>query len=461
MLNFEDRTGPVIDPAPSYPTAHVPTWWRDAKLGFFIHWGIYSVPAYAALTGAPVGPEDAYAQHAYAEWYANTVRIDGSPTAEEHRRRYGAGTSYEDLSDRWLAEGFDADRLVGQLAAAGGRYLIPTAKHHDGFCLWPTDTTPFNSAARGPGRDLIGELAAAARRAELEFGVYYSGAHDWHVSDFPPIRSDRDLFALRRNDEAFARYCAAQLAELIERYHPSVLWNDIDWPDAGKGTQPYALAALLGDFLARPDRVINDRWGIPCHGHLTREYSHVPEVLRQPWEATRGLGLSFGHNAVEDPRSRLTVVELVHLLVEVVAKNGNLLLNVGPDAAGRLPVEQAEVLAGLGGWMERFGWALRGTRPWRFDAPVLAGGSAPLGDSAVLVHGDDLVVFGLHPQTGHVDFPDAGTAAPHWVGGEPLTEDGAVPQPGVRRALVPEQWRGEPAVALRVPGGADGRLDAS
>ena len=176
MMNFEKRTGPDFGAAaPVYPTNGVPDWYRDAKLGFFVHWGLYSVPAWAVQHGDGVNipTEDAYAWHQYAEWYGNTVRIAGSPTWERHQRLFGPGTSYEDLADRWDASAFDADSFVGELVDAGARYIVPTTKHHEGFCLWGTETTGFNAVARGPRRDLIAEFQAATRRAGAKFGVYY------------------------------------------------------------------------------------------------------------------------------------------------------------------------------------------------------------------------------------------------------------------------------------------------
>ncbi|MDO5735030.1 MAG: alpha-L-fucosidase [Propionibacteriaceae bacterium] len=367
MLNFETRTGPDFGAdAPSYPAQRVPEWFRDAKLGFFIHWGLYSVPAWATAHGeAQVPVEDAYTHHQYAEWYGNTVRIVGSPTWQRHQEVYGTGTSYEDLADHWHAESFDADALVAELVGAGARYIIPTTKHHEGFCLWGTDTTGFNAVRRGPGRDLIAELHDATRAVGARFGVYFSGALDWHTSDFPPIESDTDLFRFRRNDEAFARYSAAQLEELVARFSPDVLWNDIEWPDAGKGRDDYAVAALLHRYFdAVPDGVVNDRWGVPYHGYLTREYTRVEQVQDEAWESTRGLGFSFGYNQAEDQRHSLSGSALIRMFVDVISKNGNLLINVGPRADGSIPELQRAAMRELGDWLELNGHAVYGTRAW-------------------------------------------------------------------------------------------------
>lgn len=365
MLNFEGRTGPELDVAVEYPNPGVPQWWQDAKLGIFWHWGLYSIPAWAT-TEEP--PDDrnwtAYAWHHYAEWYANTVRIEGSPTRVRHEQVFGVGTSYEDLADQWHAD-LDATRLAADVRRWGARYFIPTAKHHDGFCLWNTATTSFNAVSRGPGRDLIADLAAAMRAEGLCFGLYFSGALDWHVSEFPPIASDTELFDFRRQDEAFARYAAAQLDELIASFTPDVLWNDIEWPDAGKGHEEWALGALFRRYLsAVPEGVLNDRWGVPYRGHLTREYSQIDNIITTPWEATRGIGRSFGYNSAEGSEEYLSGSELVRLLVDVVAKGGNLLLNIGPEGSGAVPQEQRERLDVLGEWLSNQGEAIYGTRPW-------------------------------------------------------------------------------------------------
>lgn len=441
MMNFEKRTGPDLgSAAPVYPANGVPEWYRDAKLGFFVHWGLYSVPAWAVQHGEGVNipTEDAYAWHQYAEWYGNTVRIAGSPTWERHQRLYGPGTSYEDLADRWDAEAFDADAFVGELVGAGARYIVPTTKHHEGFCLWDTATTGFNAVARGPRRDLIAEFHDATRRAGAKFGVYYSGALDWHVSDFPAIESDTDLFRFRRNDEHFARYSAAQLEELVERFAPDVLWNDIEWPDGGKGDQEYAVAALLRRYFdAVPEGVVNDRWGVPYHGFLTREYTDIPEIIPEPWESTRGLGYSFGFNQDEDERHSLSGAALIRLLVDVVAKNGNLLINVGPATDGSIPELQRRAMRELGSWLDANGDAVYGTRPW-IRMGEQAGAPRRYTTSAGAVH-----VHALDPAAGRIELPaELDHATLRWSDGSEaeVSRDGsgavATIPPGLRPAPV-------------------------
>ncbi|WP_341942307.1 alpha-L-fucosidase [Microbacterium sp. LWH10-1.2] len=447
MMNFEKRTGPDFGAeAPVYPTNGVPDWYRDAKLGFFVHWGLYSVPAWAVQHGEGVNipTEDAYAWHQYAEWYGNTVRIAGSPTWERHQRLYGPGTSYEDLADVWDASAFDADAFVGELVDAGAKYVVPTTKHHEGFCLWGTGTTGFNAIARGPRRDLIAEFHDATRRAGAKFGVYYSGALDWHVSDFPAIESDTDLFRYRRNDEHFARYAAAQLDELVERFSPDLLWNDIEWPDGGKGREDYGVAETLSRYFAAvPDGVVNDRWGVPYHGFLTREYTRIDEIIPRPWESTRGLGYSFGYNSAEDTRHTLSGPDLIRMLVDVVSKNGNLLINVGPDAAGRIPELQRQTMQELGAWLRVNGSAIYGTRPWvRFGEAAGAPVRYTRSDAGVHVHA-------LDPSAGELPIPSelsAGEA--RWADGSHAEVIRAAD--GSTSARIPDALRETPVATVTV-----------
>ncbi len=448
-MNFEDRVGPDFGAdAPAYPRAGVPEWYRDAKLGFFVHWGLYSVPAWAVQQGQRSIPtEDAYAWHQYAEWYGNTVRIAGSPTWRRHQEVFGSGTSYEDLADLWDASAFDADAFVSELVGAGARYVVPTTKHHEGFCLWDTPTTPFNAARRGPQRDLIAELHDASRRAGARFGVYFSGALDWHASDFPPIESDTDLFRYRRNDPAFSRYAAAQLEELIERFGPDILWNDIDWPDGGKGNDEYALAALLGRYFERhPHGVVNDRWGVPFHGYLTREYTDVREPQEKVWESTRGLGFSFGYNRDEDERHSLTGADLLRHLVDVVSKNGNLLINVGPTAAGEIPPLQLAAMREMGAWLAQNGEAIYGTRPW-IRAEERTGAPRRYTASADAVH-----VLALDPAVGEIELPrELDVRGARWSDGS--APESRIGSDGGAIVDVPEGLRGAPVAVLSVTRG--------
>lgn len=367
MITFEKRVGPAdLAAKATYPQVDTPRWFTDAKLGFFIHYGLYSVPGWAYQPdGSYVGVEEAYTYHQYAEWYGNTWRIMPSPCRDFHEAKFGVGTTYEDFAKLFQPSVAKLQETVQLILDAGAKYIVPTTKHHDGFCLWNTSTTDFNVCQRSNGVDVIEVITEATRAGGAEVGLYFSGALDWHVSDFPPIESDRDIFLFRRNDVAYARYAHAQLTELIDKFQPKLIWNDIDWPDAGKGDDDFSLMQLFKDYFQKlPDGIVNDRWGVPYHGYLTREYTYVGQTLSKPWESTRGIAKSFGVNHNEFDADFLTVKGLLNYFTDVVSKGGNLLINVGPNADGSLEARQADVVKGLGAWMARFGDYVYGSRPW-------------------------------------------------------------------------------------------------
>ena len=332
-----------------------PDWHRRAKLGIFIHWGAYSVPAWAEPTGAlgAVSEEEWFAHNAYAEWYGNTMRIPGSPTAQRHAELYG-GAPYDDFLDQWRAERFDPDAWAALFAESGADLVVPTTKHHDGIALWDAPGTGRrNTVHRGPRRDLVADIADAVRARGLRFGVYYSGGLDWSVSTFGPHTSGAEVSSLRPVDAAYAMYATAHVRDLIDRYRPDVLWNDINWPDSAKRTGPGSLHELLAGFYAgNPDGVVNDRWGDTHWDYGTSEYEASTEVeTGDNWEQCRGIGLSFGYNQVEGPEQYLDGRALARLLADIVSRGGRLLLNVGPTAAGEIVPPQQEALRGLGRWM--------------------------------------------------------------------------------------------------------------
>ena len=337
----------------------LPDWFAHAKLGIFVHWGAYSVPAWAEPTGAlGAVPDDEWFTHnAYAEWYANTIRIAGSPAAAHHRETYG-DAPYDDFLDAWRAERFDPAGWASLFAEAGASYVIPTTKHHDGIALWDAPATGTrNTVHRGPRRDLVAEIAEAVRAAGLRFGVYYSGGLDWHVTDYPPLMSGREVSQVRPRDEAYNAYAMLHVRDLIERYRPDVLWNDINWPDAAKRTGAWSLHELFADFYAgNPEGVVNDRWGIGFADYATSEYEHgLEKESESAWENCRGIGFSFGYNQVEDERQILSGGQLARHLTDVVSRGGRLLLNVGPTAAGEIPAIQQASLRSLGRWTAQVG----------------------------------------------------------------------------------------------------------
>lgn len=361
-----------IDPAQRNRTT--PAWFRDAKLGIFIHWGIYSVPGWAPTTGlftnaAELGWEEWFRRNPYAEWYQNSLAIAGSPTAEHHRETYG-GAPYAAFAPEFArtSTAWQPEPWADLFARAGARYTVLTTKHHDGYCLWPTEVPNPHQSGWHSERDLVGELAAAVRAQGLLFGTYYSGGLDW--SWHPAVVHTHDeVRSTFRQDAPFIAYLDAQWRELIERYAPDLLWNDIGAP-AGQD-----IPALFRDYLARvPDGVIDNRFR-QCDGEgtvtfeppfdfTTPEYATSAGISPVPFESCRGIGYSFGYNRLEDESTYIGIDELIHFFVDLVSKNGNLLLNVGPRADGSIPEGQIARLEALGDWLAANGEAIYGTRPW-------------------------------------------------------------------------------------------------
>lgn len=375
-----------------------PRWFCDAKLGIFIHWGIFSVPAFGPRGRSIVDilrsyPDDGVARSPYAEWYENSIRFPQSPAAAHHRATYGARTyrSFRDDFDA-ASQAFDADAWAELFAAAGAKYAVFVTKHHDGYCLWPTGVANPYRPGWHSTRDFVGELAAATRARDLTFGTYYSGGLDWTFRD-TPIGSFGGMMAAVPFEDPYRAYAAAQYRELIARYDTAVLWNDIAYPDEADRD------ALIADFrAARPDGIVNNRWmasrsflekmripagraaldariaarwnsgeGNPMQDSglgdfHTPEYADELEFGDRPWEACRGLDLSFGYNAGAQPEDHLTPTDLIRSFADIVAHGGNLLLNVGPRADGSIPDIQQSLLRTLGTWLKTNGAAIYGAR---------------------------------------------------------------------------------------------------
>ena len=345
----------------------LPDWFRQARFGIFIHWGPYSVPAWAETTGVlGAVPEDQWFTHnAYAEWYYNTIRIAGSPAAHHHQKVY-RGAPYDDFLDAWTASQFDPQEWAALFSRAGAEYVIPTTKHHDGVALWDAPGTGArNTVHRGPRRDLVAAIADAVRAEGLRFGAYYSGGLDWSVTNLPPITRGDDVRGLRPVDAAYNTYAYLHVEDLIRRYAPDVLWNDIEWPDAGKRGGPYSLHRLFQHYYtAVPSGVVNDRWGQTHWDFQTSEYEANREIeSSQVWENCRGIGFSFGYNQAEDEAQSLDGYQLAQQLTDVVSRGGRLLLNVGPTADGQIPDVQRQALEGLGRWMATAAPVLRASSP--------------------------------------------------------------------------------------------------
>ncbi len=381
----------------------VPEWFDDAKLGIFVHWGLYSVPAWAPPMDE-LGEADWdvwFTNNAYAELYQNSLRITGSLTQEHHYRTYGKDFDYFDFVPRFNEEAakWDPDGMASLFESLGARYVVLTAKHHDGFTLWPSgvENPNLSPEVAQASRDVVGELTEAVRDNGMRMGLYYSGGLDWSFNPQPIVSRD-DLAETVPHNEEYAAYADAHWRELIDKYEPAVLWNDIAYPRQGD------IAAIMADYYNRfPDGLVNNRFETldgsdvaRHHDFVTLEYSNMAEIPAYKWEACRGIGNSFGYNSGEGPEQTIGEAELIHLLIDIVSKNGNLLLNVGPMADGTIPQIQLDRLEALGGWLDVNGEAIFGTRPW--ERPTATTGDG--GDVRFTRKGDVLYVILLSKPAG-------------------------------------------------------------
>jgi alpha-L-fucosidase len=389
----------------SVRTHAVPEWYEDAKFGVFLHWGPYSVPGWAPRVPdiqemlVKAGPRRMLRENPYAEWYLNTMRIRGSSTARYHAQVYGDDYPYDNFARTFDAAtaGADLDALAGLCAEAGARYVVLTTKHHDGFALWPSEVPHPAKGEYHARRDLVGDLSAAVRKRRMRMGLYYSGGYDW-PSNGALLKGAADLVLAAPAGEGYRKYATAHVRELIDRYSPSVLWNDISWPAGGN------LAELFAYYYNQvPDGVVNDRWrevapptglvsklllraagrllelawpliparrkrltfASPKHCDFrTPEYEMLHTASTRKWEMCRGVGKSFGANREEPPEDIISETELIQMLCDVVANNGNLLIGVGPRPDGTVPASQRAPLRGLGRWLAANGEAIYGSRSW-------------------------------------------------------------------------------------------------
>jgi alpha-L-fucosidase len=381
----------------------VPSWYADAKLGILLCWGPFSVPAWAPPTGEPSrlvseqGWDYLFGHDPRAEWYGNGMTITGSPTHRHHRSAWGRMGRYDSFVQafRQGLRDWDPAAALGPIAASGARYLVATAKHHDGFASWPARRK--NPRRRGwqSSRDIVGELAESVRAAGLRFGVYYSTGMDWTFGG-TPIRELSDVLGAIPRTRTYAAYVDAHWRELISRYSPSILWSDV-----GSPASQDLLELFSAYYRAVPDGVVNDRFGQPDPDEpvglargIVRAVSRIspfrgnhpahtrgmhparhadfhtvdseafPAPDERPWECLRSLGYSCGYSEEETEDHLLPVAALVRLLCDVTARGGNLLLGVGPRADGTISPLHAARLKGLGDWLKLNGEAIFGSRPW-------------------------------------------------------------------------------------------------
>jgi len=344
-----------------------PAWFSAAKFGIFIHWGVYSVPAYAAVGIKGENP--------YAEWYWNSLTQGknakaptgrGVPTWQFHQRVYGKDFEYWDFAPLFKAELFDPNHWAEVFQRSGARYVVLTSKHHDGYALWPSAEAsrtwgrPWNSVEVGPRRDLLGDLTNAVRAKGLKMGFYYS-LYEWYN---PLWLSDRKRYV--------EEHMFPQFKDAVTRYRPALIFSDGEWDmDSSAWRSPELLAWLFNESPVGAEVVINDRWGKDTRhrhgGYYTTEYTAGLQTGKHPWEESRGMAYSYGYNRMETLKDYQTERALILMLVDLVSRGGNLLLDIGPTGDGRIPVIMEERLTQMGEWLRINGEAIYDTSPWRIS----------------------------------------------------------------------------------------------
>ena len=291
---------------------------RDMALGMFIHWGV-DAQLGSVISHSLVG------------------------ASEDYRRRF-----FAELPRTFNPRDYDPGRLAELARVCGVKYVVPTAKHHSGFCLFPTDTTPFQVANTRYGKDLIGPLAAAVRREGLALGLYFSPEDFWFLDRQGKLIARRQPHALPTNNPELLEHVQEQVRELSTRYHPVDVWF-FDGRD-----DPVELKQMV--WAANPRAVVT-------RGEMKTPEQRLPgELMTEPWEACFTLGTQWQFKPTNE--SYKSGTELIDMLIETRAKGGNLLLNVGPSPEGRVPFEQERLLRELGLWLFLNGEAIYRVRPW-------------------------------------------------------------------------------------------------
>jgi alpha-L-fucosidase len=378
ILEDVDRAnseGPFRADWESLQTYQVPQWYMDAKFGIFIHWGVYSVPAFGS------------------EWYPRLMYIEGSDEYKHHRATFGPQDKfgYKDFIPHFKAEKFDPAAWARLFKEAGAKYVVPVFEHHDGFAMYDSGLSDWTAAKMGPQRDLMGDLAKAVRAEGLHLGAsshrvehnfflgvgrtipsdindpkyaaFYGPAHRWVENQHgTPLSNDFTFVSQAWTDDWLARS-----AEIVEKYHPEVMYFDwwIGQPSVRENLTRFA-AFYYNTSLKSSGTVgvINYKdFALQEHSAvLDLERGQLAGIRPLYWQTDTSISnRSWGYIENDTFKSPEFIV---HQLVDIVSKNGNLLLNVGPRSDGTLPEEVQQVLRRVGAWLKVNGEAIYGTRPW-------------------------------------------------------------------------------------------------
>jgi alpha-L-fucosidase len=354
--------GPYTDTWESLRQYTPPQWYQDAKFGIFIHWGVYSVPAFGN------------------EWYSRNMYQEGSPEHAHHLATYGDHREfgYKDFIPSFTMDRFDPDEWAALFRRSGAQFVVPVAEHHDGFAMYDTDRSRWSAASMGPERDVFGDLSAAVDRAWMVRGASTHRAEHWFFMN-GGTKFDSDVLDPRTQDfygpaqrketapsERHLEDWLLRTVEIIDKYRPQVLW--FDWWIEHPAFKPYLtqLAAYYYNRAASWGRevVINYKWDAFAEGTAVYDIERgaMGEIRPFVWQNDTSVSkTSWSWIPNHDYKS---VDDLIVELVDVVSKNGVLLLNVGPKADGTIPEAERDMLLALGKWLDVNGEAVYGTRPW-------------------------------------------------------------------------------------------------
>lgn len=341
----------------------IPQWYEDAKFGIFIHWGVYAVPAFGN------------------EWYPRNMYVQDSKEFKHHLESYGPHTEfgYKDFIPLFKAEHFDAGAWADLFQQSGARFVMPVAEHHDGFAMYETTLNRWNAKAMGPRRDIIGELADAIREREMVFSLSTHRAEHWWFLNggraFPSDVQDSayaDFYGPAQPketqpNEEYLEDWLKRTCELVNKYQPQVVW--FDWWIEEPAFAPY-LQRFAAHYYNR-----GEEWGkgvaINYKHHAFPEGAAVYDIergqlagIRYPfWQTDTAVAKnSWGY--IEGLEYK-TPASLIHDLIDIVSKNGALLLNIGPRADGTIPDGDRNLLLQIGAWLQVNGEAIYKTRPWK------------------------------------------------------------------------------------------------
>lgn len=371
-----NANGPFRPDWESLQNYKVPDWYMDAKFGIFIHWGVYSVPAFGS------------------EWYPRMMYTEGSDEYKHHIATYGTQDKfgYKDFVPSFKAQHFDPVAWARLFKAAGARYVVPVFEHHDGFAMYDSDLSDWTAAKMGPRRDLMGDLAQAIRNEGLHLGAsshrvehnfflgvgrgfpsdindpqnasFYGPAHHWlEARAGTPLSNDFTFVSKAWTDDWLARS-----VEIVQKYHPEVMY--FDWW-IGQAAVRHNLARFASFYYnasqqnGEPIGVINykDFAMQEQSAVLDLERGQLAGIRSQYWQTDTSISnKSWGYIENDTFKSPQFVI---HQLVDIVSKNGNLLLNIGPRSDGTIPEPAQEVLLEVGSWLKVNGEAIYGTRPWK------------------------------------------------------------------------------------------------